>query len=85
MPPTRTEVVYKISVEFQERLRAAPRLNYDNTNFASLRVVILSTVRMAMYCDWVSYRSTPRALSIYLTFSPVSLVFISLRPRCLLQ
>ena len=69
----------KVGLEPLHHLRTA------RLNFASLRVVILSTVRMAMYCDWVSYRSTPRALSIYLTFSPVSLVFISLRPRCLLQ
>ena len=84
MPPTRTEVVYEVSVEFQ---RAAPPLMwYDNTNFASLRVVILSTLRVAMHCDLVSYRSTPRTLSVYLTLSPVSLsslclcVFASWRP-----
>ena len=72
IPVTRTEVVYEVSVEFQGRLKAAPPLTYDNTKFASLRVVILSTVRVAMYSDRVSYRSLPRALSVYLTFSPIS-------------
>ena len=66
MPPTRTKVVYEISVEFQDRLRTTTPLTYDNSNFASHIVVILSTVRVAMHFDQVSYRSIPKALSVYL-------------------
>ena len=35
MPPTRTEVVYEVSVEFHGRLRTTLPLAYKNTNFAS--------------------------------------------------
>ena len=51
MPPTRTEVVYEVSVEFQGRWRTTPPLTYDNTNFASHSAVIVYTVRVAMHCD----------------------------------
>ena len=69
MPPTRTEVVYEVSVEFQGLLRTAPPLTYNNTNFASHSVVILYTVRVAMHCDCISFRSIPRDLSVYLILS----------------
>ena len=74
MPRTRTEVLNEVSVESQGQSRASPPLTYGNTNYASHSVAILSTVRVATHCDWVSYRSIPRALSVYLTFSPVSLL-----------
>ena len=53
MPPTRTEVVYEVSVDFQGRLRTTPPLTYNNTNFALYSVVILFTVIVVMNCGQV--------------------------------
>ena len=36
MPPTRTEVVYEVRVKLQGRLKAAPPLMCDNTEFADV-------------------------------------------------
>ena len=59
MPPTRTEVVYEVSVEFQGRWNTTPPLMCDNTNFANNSAVILYTVRVAMLQNYISYRNIP--------------------------